>query len=145
MAEDSMIVLNAGDQAQGQIRVAPRVLELVAGIAAAQVDGVAKMHGSFTNSVSEMLGRSDYRRGVKLINHEDGLSLEVGVYVNYGASVPTVAAQIQEKIKQQVALMTNLEVQEVNVHVQGIVTVEKDDQGIDPENIFGQKESNGEE
>ena len=75
MAEDSNIILNSEDQSLGTIQIAPRVLEIIAGIAAGQIEGVSRMHGSIANSVSELLGRSDHRRGVKLSNSDDELSL----------------------------------------------------------------------
>ena len=52
--------------------------------------------------------------------------------------MPKVAGLIQERIKQQVALMTNLQVTEVNVHVKGIVAA-AEDQTVDPDDIFGEK------
>ena len=51
-----------------------------------------------------------------------------------------MAAEIQDKVTQQVALMTDLTVSEVNVHVQGVVTP-KEEQVVDPDNLFGQEES----
>ena len=150
MAEDSSITLNREDQSRGTIKVSNRVLEFIAGIAASQIKGVSKMHGSLANNVSELLGRSDHRRGVKLANEDDGLVVDVAVYLNYGVSVPKVAAEIQDKVKQQIALMTNLTVKEVNVHVQGVVPEKDNDNAIDPNDIFAashddDEEGNGEE
>jgi uncharacterized alkaline shock family protein YloU len=138
MAEDSKIILNNDDQTLGTIQIAPRVLEIIAGIAASEVDGVSKMYGSFANSVSELLGRSDFRRGVKIVNDDDNLTIDVDVYIEYGTSVPKTAELIQKRIKQQVALMTSLKVTEVNVHVKGIVA-ETPNQSVDPNDIFGEK------
>lgn len=138
MAEDSKIILNNDDQTLGTIQIAPQVLEIIAGIAASEVDGVSKMYGSFANSVSELLGRSDFRRGVKIVNNDDNLTIDVDVYIEYGTSVPKTAELIQKRIKQQVALMTSLKVTEVNVHVKGIVA-ETPNQSVDPNDIFGEK------
>ncbi|MGM9892262.1 Asp23/Gls24 family envelope stress response protein [Limosilactobacillus sp.] len=135
MPEESKIVLN-DDQSLGTIQIAPRVLEIIAGYAASEVEGVSKMYGSFANSVGELLGRSGHRRGVKLTNDNDELSIDVDVFVEYGASVPKVAAQIQKRIKQQVMLMTDLVVTEVDVHVKGIVAPQEEQQ-VDPDNLFG--------
>lgn len=145
MAEDATIILNSGDQALGQIHLAPRVVEIIAGIAASEVSGVARMHGSLANNFGELLGRSGRRRGVKLTTDPDAsLVIDVDVYLEYGVAVPKVAAEIQDKIAQQVALMTDLTVAEVNVHIQGIVTP-KAEQQVDPDNLFGETESeNGE-
>ena len=70
---------------------------------------------------------------------------DVAVTLDYGATVPKVAAQIQERVKQQVALMTNLSVAAVNVHVQGIMPEKEPQAALDPDKLFEQEESNGEE
>ena len=138
MAEDSTIILNSDDQSLGKIQIAPRVIEIIAGIAANEIDGVSKMHGSLAHNVGELLGRSDRRRGVKLFNKDDQtLAIDVDVYLDYGAQLPKGAAEIQDKVTQQV---TDLTVSEVNVHVQGVVTP-KEEQVVDPDNLFGQEES----
>ena len=71
MAEDSKIILSSEDQSLGTIEVAPRVVEIIAGVAASEIDGVSKMYGSLANSFGELLGRSDQRRGVKLTNQNE--------------------------------------------------------------------------
>lgn len=141
MAEESKIVLTSEDQSLGAIQISPRVLEFIAGIAASQVDGVAKMHGSLANNVGELLGRSDHRRGVKLTMDDDhDLTIDVAVFLDYGVAVPQVAAKIQENVKQRIASMTDLKVGIVNVHVQGI-NAEKSESDIDPNDIFATPET----
>ncbi|KRM62644.1 hypothetical protein FC26_GL002221 [Paucilactobacillus vaccinostercus DSM 20634] len=143
MAEDTNIVLNDDEQELGTIQIAPRVLEIIAGIAASQIEGVSRMHGSIASSVNELLGRPDHGRGVKLTNNDDELSVDVAVYLDYGVSVPKIALEIQDKVKQQISLMTDLKIKEVNVHIEGVVT-EKVEQQIDPNDIFAE-DGNGEQ
>ena len=139
MAEDSKIILSSEDQSLGTIEVAPRVVEIIAGVAASEIDGVSKMYGSLANSFVELLGRSDQRRGVKLTSQNDNLTIDIDVYIDYGVSVPKLAAKIQDRVKQQVTLMTDLNVSEVNIHVKGIVQ-KKEEQTVDPDDIFGEHE-----
>lgn len=139
MAEDSKIILSSEDQSLGTIEVAPRVVEIIAGVAASEIDGVSKMYGSLANSFSELLGRSDQRRGVKITNQNENLTIDIDVYIDYGVSVPKLAAKIQDRVKQQVTLMTDLNVSEVNIHVKGIVQ-KKEEQTVDPDDIFGEHE-----
>ena len=139
MAEDSKIILSSEDQSLGTIEVAPRVVEIIAGVAASEIDGVSKMYGSLANSFGELLGRSDQRRGVKLTNQNENLTIDIDVYIDYGVSVPKLAAKIQDRVKQQVTLMTDLKVSEVNIHVKGIVQ-KKEEQTVDPDDIFGEHE-----
>ncbi len=139
MAEDSKIILSSEDQSFGTIEVALRVVEIIAGVAASEIDGVSKMYGSLANSFGELLGRSDQRRGVKLTSQNDNLTIDIDVYIDYGVSVPKLAAKIQDRVKQQVTLMTDLNVSEVNIHVKGIVQ-KKEEQTVDPDDIFGEHE-----
>ena len=139
MAEDSKIILSSEDQSLGTIEVAPRVGEIIAGVAASEIDGVSKMYGSLANSFGDLLGRSDQRRGVKLTSQNDNLTIDIDVYIDYGVSVPKLAAKIQDRVKQQVTLMTDLNVSEVNIHVKGIVQ-KKEEQTVDPDDIFGEHE-----
>lgn len=140
MAEDTNIVLAAEEPTLGKIEVAPQVLEIIAGIAASSVDGVARMRGSFASSVNELFGRKERGKGVKLTFEGDDLIADVYVYLDYGVAVPQVAMAIQEQVKQQLLVMTDLHVRDVNVHIEGVIP-EKTTSAIDPNNLFGDPES----
>lgn len=135
MAEDTNIVLEATEPTLGNIEVAPQVLEIIAGIAASNVDGVARMRGSLANSVNELFGRKERGKGVKLSFTDETLSVDVYAYLNYGVSVPKVALAVQEQVKQQLLFMTDLRLSEVNVHIEGVIP-EKTTQAVDPNNLF---------
>ncbi|PWG00933.1 Asp23/Gls24 family envelope stress response protein [Levilactobacillus bambusae] len=142
MAENTNIILESKEPAMGHIEVAPQVLEIIAGIAASQTEGVARMRGSLANSVTELFGRKrEHGKGVKLTFDEDELSVDVYVYLNYGVSVPHVALQIQDNVKQQLLFMTELKLRDVDVHVEGVIP-EKVDTGVDPNNLFDDEDNN---
>ena len=48
------------------------------------------------------------------------------IIVEYGARIPDVAFEIQNRVKKAVESMTGLEVLEVNVHVQGVNLPDED-------------------
>lgn len=120
--EETNIPLVNKDMKLGNIEIAPEVLEVISGIAANEIDGVYAMQGSFKSGVSELLGRTSLNKGVYLEVDENGLSVDVYCYVKYGVSVPKVALEMQQKIKEQILFMSDLEVSMVNVHVVGLVT-----------------------
>ena len=120
--EDTNILLKEKNTALGNIEIAPEVLEVISGIAANEVDGVYAMQGSFKSGMNELLGRKTHNKGVHLEINEDGLSVDVYCYIKYGVSVPKVALEIQQKIKEQVLFMSDLNVTMVNVYVAGLVT-----------------------
>lgn len=104
----------------GKVEISPEVIEVIAAIAASEVDGVAEMRGNFAMGVAERFGRKSYRKGVKVELAENGIFLDVYVVIVYGYSIPTVGQEIQENIRQALMNMTALEVNETNVHVVGI-------------------------
>lgn len=138
MAESKSIVLASQKPTLGQIEVAPEVIEIIAGIAANQVEGVYSMRGSLANSLNELFGRKSRGKGIKLEQDGDKLGVEIYVFLNYGVSVPKVALEIQEKVKQQLLFMTGLNLETVDVYVQGVVP-EKQSQGVDPDDLFGEE------
>ncbi|KRM86521.1 Asp23/Gls24 family envelope stress response protein [Liquorilactobacillus vini] len=141
MAEDSNIILANSDSQTGTIEIAPEVVEVIAGIAASQVDGVYSMRGSLASSLNELFGRKNRGKGVKISRDGENLRAEVYAFLNYGVAVPKVALEIQEKVKQQLLFMTGLKLSSVDVYVQGVVP-KKQAAAVDPDDLFA--EENGE-
>ena len=54
---NTMLEMNQGQDGLGKIEIAPEVIEVIAGIAATEVEGVAQMRGNFASGVAEKLGR----------------------------------------------------------------------------------------
>ena len=121
MAEQTNISLPKASSKFGDIQISPNVLEVIASIASVQVKGVKRMRGSLATSVNELFGRKEMGKGIRLNFKDEKLIVDVYVYLNYGGSVPKVALEIQEQVKQQLLFMTELDLGEVNVHVEGVV------------------------
>ncbi|MFC4411153.1 Asp23/Gls24 family envelope stress response protein [Chungangia koreensis] len=109
-----------GKETLGRVELAPEVLEVIAGIATTEIEGVAGTRGNFATGVVEKLGKKIHGKGIKTEMTEDGLFVDVYCFVKYGYSVPKVAMEIQTQIRQAVLNMTSLEAKEVNVHITGI-------------------------
>ncbi|MFZ3102867.1 MAG: Asp23/Gls24 family envelope stress response protein [Desulfitobacteriaceae bacterium] len=105
----------------GAIRIADEVVEVIAGLAASEVDGVAGMSGGFVGDLAHMLGRNkNMSKGVKVEVGEHETAVDLFVILDYGVSIPNVALRVQEAVKEAIESMTGLSVVETNVHVQGI-------------------------
>ena len=121
MADNSTIVLSGNDEGD-QIKIDLQVLEVILGISAQKVDGVAGMRGSLKSGLSRVFGREDRGKGVAVSVDEDGeLTADVYVYLKYGVNVPAVAGKIQEALKQQLTQMTDMNLKSIDVHVVGLV------------------------
>lgn len=139
MADSSKILLS-GEENGEQIKIDPSVLEVILGIAAKKIDGVAGMRGSLTSSIKRVLGREDRGKGVSVsVNDNHELIADVYVYLEAGVNVPTVAMKLQKALKTQLIQMTDLALKAINIHVVGLVfpedekKEEKDTEELFPE------------
>ncbi|MBB5325261.1 putative alkaline shock family protein YloU [Anoxybacillus tepidamans] len=104
----------------GKVEIAPEVIEVIAGIAASEVEGVAQMRGNFAAGVVERFGKKNHGKGVKVDLREEGVAIDIYCLIQFGVSIPSVAKKIQENVRQALFNMTGLETSEINVHVVGI-------------------------
>lgn len=104
----------------GKIVFATDVIATIAALAAADVKGVAGMSGGMVEGITEMLGRKNLTKGVKVEVGSEEAAVDVSVVIQYGFRIQDVCAEIQKAIRNSVETMTGLRVVEVNVFVQAI-------------------------
>lgn len=104
----------------GSIQIAPEVIEIIAGLAAVEVDGVAGMSGGFAGEIAELLGRKNLTKGVKVEVGQREAAVDLSILIKFGYKIPDVAASIQQNVKKAIHSMTGLDVVEVNVHILGV-------------------------
>lgn len=107
------------------INISEDVIGIIAGIAAAEVDGVSGMTLGLVDGINQILGSNKkYSKGVKVELDGNNVIIDLYVIVKYGVKIPDVAFSIQNSVKTSVESMTGLNVGAVNINVQGI-TFEK--------------------
>lgn len=107
------------------VKIANEVVATIAGIAAADIDGVASMSGNMVSGFSQMLGKKPMTKGVKVEITDNDVVIDISIVVEYGKKIPVVAAAIQQAVAQAVGDMTGLNVTAVNVHITGVQFVEE--------------------
>lgn len=116
----------------GKVKIADEVVSIIAGLAAADVEGVAGMSSGIAGGIAEIIGRKNMTKGVKVDVKENEATIDLFMVVEYGSRIPEAAWEIQEKVKKAVETMTGLQVMKVNIHVQG-VHIEKEPKKEVPE------------
>ena len=105
------------------IEISSDVIAVISGVAVSEVPGVYGMAGGFAGGITEVLkGKKNLAKGIKVDTSENKAKIDVNIIVEYGARIPDVAFEIQNRVKTAVENMTGLKVEEVNVHVQGVNT-----------------------
>jgi uncharacterized alkaline shock family protein YloU len=115
----------------GVVKIADEVVSIIAGLAAADIEGVASMSGGIAGGIAEVLGRRNLSKGVKVEVGTEDAKIEIFIIVKYGVRIPDVAWDIQETVKKAVETMTGLKVTHVNVHVQGVNFPQKENEEVE--------------
>lgn len=110
----------------GDIQIADEVIAIIAGLAATEVEGVAKMYGNITNELVSKLGMKNLSKGVKVLVTPEDVKVDLSIELKYGYSVIDVSSKVQEKVKQAIETMTGLKVSMVRVRIAG-VAIEKEE------------------
>ena len=115
MAEDKEVLTVSDD-----------VLAVCAINATLKTEGVAEMAGGLTNMISKATRRKELvAKGAKVTKNKAGIEIDLHVIVSYGCKIPQVAWDIQDNVKNEIRSMTNMKLNAVNIHVEG---VKRDDQ-----------------
>ena len=109
----------------GEVQIASDVVSAIAGISAAEADGVQAMAGGSINDIAGKLGMKNYSKGVRVTIAGDKAAVEISVTLKYGYSIPEVSEKVQKKVSQAIENMTGLEVEKVNVRIAGIAAEEQ--------------------
>ena len=104
----------------GHVRISDEVVGIIAGIAATEVEGVVGMAGGLVGGLTEMLGRRNLAKGVRVEVGEREAAVDLYIIVEYGVRIPRVAQRVQENVKRAIESMTGLDVVAVNIHIQGV-------------------------
>lgn len=104
----------------GTVNISDEVVAVMASLAATGVSGVAGMSGGVAGGIVELLGKKSLSKGVRIVKEADSVLLELSVIVEYGAKIPDVAWEIQDKVKTEIETMTGIAVSGVNVSVESI-------------------------
>jgi len=104
------------------VKISNEAVATYVGIAIVEVSGVYGMSGTLAGITEAISGKKSYTRGVKVEVTDKTAKIDVSIVVEYGARIPDVAFEIQNRVKKAVETMSGLKVSEVNVHVQGVNT-----------------------
>ena len=107
----------------GEIKVHENVIGDIVRKATASVEGVVRLAGnSLVDSIADIVhSRKIGDRSIGIEMEEDSVSVAVKVCLVYGKHIPTVAANVQKAIKDQIEKIAGMKVKKVDVIVQTVL------------------------
>ncbi|MFV0556206.1 MAG: Asp23/Gls24 family envelope stress response protein [Lactovum sp.] len=103
----------------GEIVIAPEVLETIIGVTVSKIEGVYSLRNKRT---IETLGKKSQGKGVYIKSDDSFVSVDLYLYVTSNSRIPEVAQNIQREVKERVLGLTEIKIDEVNVHIIGIIS-----------------------
>jgi len=112
---------NAGfDLSKGSIIIESDVIAKIAGYIATGCYGVVGMgYRSKSDEFASLLKKESLTKGIKVTVVDKTVSLDMHVIVEYGVNINTVCDSVISNVKYQVKQLTGLEVESINVFVEG--------------------------
>ena len=107
---------------RGKITYSDDYIATIAGMATTECYGVVGMASrKVTDGFSELLGRDNLKRGVKIISDQtNAVRIDLYIVVQYGLTIGAASTNIIDTVRYQVEKTTGLVVRDVNIVVSGI-------------------------
>lgn len=101
------------------VKVADDTIAVIAGIAATSTEGVASLGEGLTFTALPFIGSNSLKKGVEIEKVANGkrLIVKVTIVIKQGADIKKTCTNIQEKVKESIESMLDLNVKEVIVRV----------------------------
>ena len=92
----------------------------------AGIPGITALAGGRMDGLGERMGMKKGTRGVRVVQKEDGIIIDLQIIVRFGCRIPEVARQIQMETRKRIEEMTGQRVIAVNVTVAGVAFDEEE-------------------
>ena len=119
------------EENESNVMISDDVISTISSVAAKGVCGVFGMYTSLTGGFAEFLGKKNSSKGVKVTIEGQTCEIDMYIIVEYGAIIPDVCWEIQDKVKNDVEAMTGLSVTAVNINVEGVNVVKPSEEKAD--------------
>ena len=120
MAENKQYITMAKDN--GNVLISEDVITKIVEHSAKEVEGVAGIATKPGADIADMIAKKNWGKGIKIhIAEDNGVTVDCNIVVNYGQSIVSVAAAVQEAVSAALASTAAIDVVAINVNVCGIV------------------------
>jgi uncharacterized alkaline shock family protein YloU len=104
----------------GSIQIHKYVIADIAANAIADVKGLKLAGSDIVGTIQELLGIKKYPAISVCVDKNNQVSIDVKVVIEYGLSIPDVAAKAQDLIREAIERAADIDLKDVNINIRGI-------------------------
>ena len=104
---------------KGKVNYNKNILLSIINLATKEIAGVSSLCDNFGSGFKKLFS-TNYTNGVKIEYGKNGIVVDVYINIYAGYSVPDIAYKVQENIKNGISSMIDVNIDTINVHVQGV-------------------------
>jgi uncharacterized alkaline shock family protein YloU len=104
----------------GVIRIHKKVIASIAALAAMETEGIKTIGGNLKSSFYELIGKKGQSSITVEIDKNNEVRLEIPLVIKYGFNLPEVASKAQENVQRALDKMTNLNIKDIDINIQGV-------------------------
>ncbi|TFZ39752.1 Asp23/Gls24 family envelope stress response protein [Soehngenia longivitae] len=108
------------DVNNANIKISKDVLLSIAAKAISSIEGVELSNTG--GGIADIINRKNISKGIKVEIKDSDVTIDLFISVKYGYKVNEVGYDIQNKVKDSIEQMTDLNVKEINVHIENLIT-----------------------
>ena len=109
----------------GNIYIDPEVIAQYAGSVAVECFGIVGMASvNVKDGLVKLLKRESLTHGITVDIKDNHMSIDFHVIVAYGVSICAVADNLIENVKYKVEAFTGMEVDKINIYVEGVRVID---------------------
>lgn len=106
----------------GEIKISDDAIASLAGSTVCECYGIVGVVSKniVKDSYNNLLKKENYSKGVIVSRRKDNLSIDIYAVISLGVKISEVVLEAQKRVKYTVEKSLNMDVKEVNIHVEGI-------------------------
>ena len=109
----------------GEITINTDVIATYAGSVAVECFGIVGMAAvNMKDGLVKLLKRESLTHGINVTINDNAIEIDFHVIVSYGVSISTVADNLIESVKYKVEEFTGMEVEKINIFVEGVRVID---------------------
>ncbi len=109
----------------GEIQISTEVIAKYVGLTAIECFGIVGMAAvSMKDGLVKLLKRESLTHGINVELEDNHIILDFHVIVSYGVSISAVADNLIENVKYKVEEFTGMEVDKINIYVEGVRVID---------------------